>query len=177
VSSSVQPLVLVSGSELRSMTTLDSKSFLDFCILMGTDASPRIPGIGPARAYKAIMQYGSIESIIAQDKYRDRIDDIDAFMVMVNNAREVFGKAPPIPEGISLEQGEYNAEEVERWLRDTHGVMFMSQEQVNEGVELEKEQEWEVDKTEGSVKVEEWDETWDQAVVGESTDPEVSTPR
>jgi flap endonuclease-1 len=159
------------------MTTLDSKSFLDFCILMGTDASPRIPGIGPARAYKAIMQYGSIESIIAQDKYRDRIDDIDAFMVMVNNAREVFGKAPPIPEGISLEQGEYNAEEVERWLRDTHGVMFMSQEQVNEGVELEKEQEWEVDKTEGSVKVEEWDETWDQAVVGESTDPEVSTPR
>jgi flap endonuclease-1 len=109
------------------MTTLDSKSFLDFCILMGTDASPRIPGIGPSRAYKAIMQYGSIESIIAQDKYRDRIDDIDAFMVMVNNAREVFGKAPPIPEGISLEQGEYNAEEVEGWLRDSHGVMFMSQ--------------------------------------------------
>jgi flap endonuclease-1 len=159
------------------MTTLDSKSFLDFCILMGTDASPRIPGIGPARAYKAIMQYGSIESIIAQDKYRDRTDDIDAFMVMVNNAREVFGKAPPIPEGISLEQGEYNAEEVERWLRDSHGVMFMSQEQVNEGVELEKEQEWDIEKTESSVKVEEWDETWDQAVVGESTDSEVSTPR
>jgi flap endonuclease-1 len=159
------------------MTTLDSKSFLDFCILMGTDASPRIPGIGPARAYKVIMQYGSIESIIAQDKYRDRIDDVDAFMVMVNNAREVFGKAPPIPEGISLEQGEYHAEEVERWLRDAHGVMFMSQEQVNEGVEMEKGQEWDVERTEGSVKVEEWDETWDQAVVGESTDPEVSTPR
>jgi flap endonuclease-1 len=159
------------------MTTLDSKSFLDFCILMGTDASPRIPGIGPARAYKAIMQYGSIESIIAQDKYRDRIDDIDVFMVMVNNAREVFGKAPPIPEGISLEQGEYNEEEVERWLRDSHGVMFMSQEQVNEGVELEKGQEWDVESTEDTVKVEEWDETWEQAVVGESTGPEVSTPR
>jgi flap endonuclease-1 len=156
------------------MTTLDSKSFLDFCILMGTDASPRIPGIGPARAYKAIMQYGSIESIIAQDKYRDKIDDIDEFMFMVNNAREVFGKAPPIPEGISLEQGEYNAEEVEGWLRDTHGVMFMSQEQVSEGVELKKEQEWDIEKTESSVKVEEWDEKWDQAVVGESTDPEVS---
>jgi 5'-3' exonuclease len=159
------------------MTTLDSKSFLDFCILMGTDASPRIPGIGPSRAYKAIKQYASIESIIAQDKYRDKIDDIDGFMVMVNNAREVFGKAPPIPEGISLEQGEYNAVEVEEWLRDTHGVMFMSQEQVNEGVELEKEQDWEVERTEGSVKVEEWDENWDQEMVDEPIDYEVSTPR
>jgi len=158
------------------MTTLDSKLFLDFCILMGTDASPRIPGIGPARAYKAIKQYGSIESIIAQDKYRAKIDDIDAFMVMVNNAREVFGKAPPIPEGISLEQGEYKAEEVEGWLRDKQGVMFMSQEQVNEGVESEKHQEWEVESTEDTVRVGEWDEKWDQAVVGESTDSEVSTP-
>jgi len=143
---------------------------------MGTDASPRIPGIGPARAYKAIKQYGSIESIIAQDKYRAKIDDIDAFMVMVNNAREVFGKAPPIPEGISLEQGEYKAEEVEGWLRDKQGVMFMSQEQVNEGVESEKHQEWEVESTEDTVRVGEWDEKWDQAVVGESTDSEVSTP-
>ena len=143
---------------------------------MGTDASPRIPGIGPARAYKAIRQYGSIESILAQDKYRAKIDDVDAFMVMVNNAREVFGKAPPIPEGISLEQGEYKAEEVEGWLKDVHGVMFMSQEQVNEGVESEKEQEWAVESTEDTVRVEEWDEKWDQAVLGESTDPEVSTP-
>jgi 5'-3' exonuclease len=144
---------------------------------MGTDATPRIPGIGPSRAYKAIKQYGSIESIIAQDKYREKIDDIDGFMVMVNNARGVFGKAPPIPEGISLEQGEYKAEEVEEWLRDTHGVMFMSQEQVNEGVELEKEQEWAVERTEDSVKVEEWNERWDQAAVDGSTNDEVLAPR
>lgn len=136
---------------------------------MGTDASPRIPGIGPSRAYKAIKQYGSIEAILAQDKYRDKVQDIDVLMVMVNNAREVFGKAPPIPEGISLEQGEYNAEEVEEWLRDTHGVMFMSQDQINEETEVSKDQEWLVEDTEEKATLETWDEKWDQAVVDEST--------
>jgi flap endonuclease-1 len=170
----MQPLFLVSGSELRSMSTLDSKAFLDFCILMGTDASPRIPNVGPSRAYKAIKQYGSIEAIVAQDKYRDKIEDLDAFMIRVNNAREVFGKAPPIPEGISLEQGEYNAEEVERWLRDTHGVMFVSQDQVGEAAEAEEGQEWVVETTlssqdQSKQKLEEWDERWDQAVVDEPT--------
>ena len=152
------------------MTTLDSKSFLDFCVLMGTDASPRIPGVGPARAYKAIKQYGSIEAILAQDKFRDKIEDVDAFMVMVNNAREVFGKAPPIPEGMSLEQGTYDAEEVEEWLRDEHGVMFMSQEQVNDVAESDMEQDWVVDNTQETVRAEVWDEEWDQAVVAESTE-------
>jgi len=152
------------------MTTLDSKSFLDFCVLMGTDASPRIPGVGPARAYKAIKQYGSIEAILAQDKFRDKIEDVDAFMVMVNNAREVFGKAPPIPEGMSLEQGTYDAEEVEEWLRDEHGVMFMSQEQVNNAAESAKEQEWAVEDDQETVRAEVWDEEWDQAVVDESTE-------
>ena len=152
------------------MTTLDSKSFLDFCALMGTDASPRIPGVGPARAYKAIKQYGSIEAILAQDKFRDKIEDVDAFMVMVNNAREVFGKAPPIPEGIRLEQGTYDAEEVEEWLRDEHGVMFMSQEQVNNVAESAKEQEWAVEDDQETVRAEVWDEEWDQAVVDESTE-------
>lgn len=152
------------------MTTLDSKSFLDFCVLMGTDASPRIPGVGPARAYKAIKQYGSIEAILAQDKFRDKIEDVDAFMVMVNNAREVFGKAPPIPEGIRLEQGTYDAEEVEEWLRDEHGVMFMSQEQVNNVAESAKEQEWAVEDDQETVRAEVWDEEWDQAVVDESTE-------
>jgi len=152
------------------MTTLDSKSFLDFCALMGTDASPRIPGVGPARAYRAIKQYGSIEAILGQDKFRDKIEDVDAFMAMVNNAREVFGKAPPIPDGISLEQGEYDAEEVEEWLRDKHGVMFMSQEQVNNVAESAKEQKWAVEDDQETVRAEVWDEEWDQAVLDESTE-------
>ena len=91
-------------------------------------------------------------------------------MKMVSNARDVFGKAPPIPEGLSLEQGVYNEKEVEDWLRDTHGVMFMSAEQVAEVAEGEGSQEWAVDPGEHhTAKVEEWDETWDQAVVDEPT--------
>lgn len=77
-------------------------------------------------------------------------------MKMVSNARDVFGKASPIPEGLSLEQGVYDEKEVEDWLRDTHGVMFMSAEQVAENAEGEKSQEWAVDPREqDTAKVEE----------------------
>jgi 5'-3' exonuclease len=151
------------------MTTLSSSSFLDFCILCGTDASPRIPSIGPNRAYKLIQKFGSIEAILAQDKYRDKIEDIEGFKKMVSNAREVFGKAPPIPEGPSLEQGVYDEKEVEDWLKDVHGVMFVNPEEMAENAEVEKPQEWAVDLGQETARVEEWDETWDRAVVDEST--------
>jgi flap endonuclease-1 len=146
------------------MTTLTSTAFLDFCILCGTDASPRIPGIGPKRAFKLISEHGSIEAILAINKYRDKIDDLESFMSMVKNAREVFGTAPPIPEGLTLEQGEYDEAEVEEWLRDTHGVMFLDQEQVSEMAEIGLEQEWPVGDSQ-SVQVEDWDESWDRPVL------------
>jgi len=123
------------------------------------------------------MKFGSIEAILAQDKYRDKLEDIEGFMKMVSNARDVFGKAPPIPEGLSLEQGVYDEKEVEDWLRDTHGVMFMSAEQVAEIAEGEKPQEWAVDPGEqDTARVEEWDETWDQVVVDEPTPTDEDLP-
>lgn len=116
------------------------------------------------------MKFGSIEAILTQDKYRDKLEDIEGFMKMVGNARDVFGKAPPIPEGLNLEQGVYDEKEVEDWLKDTHGVMFMSAEQVAENAEGEESQEWPVRPgQQDPAGVEEWDETWDQVVVDEPT--------
>lgn len=126
MSSSKEPLTLISSQRLRETTTLTQQAFLDFCILLGTDASPRIPNIGPARAFKLMLKYNSIESILAAEPtIKARIPDIDAFMAMVHNARNVFGRLPPLPEGISLEQGLFELDKVEEWLREEHGVVFM----------------------------------------------------
>jgi flap endonuclease-1 len=174
VSSSQKPLVLISSSQLRSKSELSPSAFVDFCILLGTDASPRIPGVGPKRAFTLIKEHGSIENILQQEKYRTKVD-MEGFMTMVGNAREVFGKAPPIPDGVSLEQGVYDEVEVEAWLRDTHGVMFVEQEQVGD-----VDQAWEVDSTGETLRpsgeLKEWDESWDQAILDrESKEP--SSPR
>ena len=39
------------------------EQFLDFCIMCGTDYNPNIPNVGPAKAYKFIKTYGSIENL------------------------------------------------------------------------------------------------------------------
>lgn len=95
-------------------------------------------------------------------------------MEMVKNAREVFGKLPPIPEGLSLEQGDYDAKKVEAWLRDEHGVMFVYSDQVEEDI-TGGDQLWEVSDmdTDGveAVADQVWDEQWDAVVLDEQYAP------
>jgi len=115
---------------------------LDFCVLLGTDASPRIPGIGPVKARKLIEKYGSIEAILANEsKVAKAVDEnLVGFMDQVRAARKVFGELPPIPEGITLEQGVWNEEVVEEWLKANHGIQF------SEDLEpVESEDEYELD--------------------------------
>ena len=47
-----------------SHTGLTMNQFVDLCILLGCDYVPKIPGIGPQRAWDAIKTYGSIEGLI-----------------------------------------------------------------------------------------------------------------
>lgn len=51
--------------DLLKKTSLTASQFLDFCIMCGTDYNKNIPRIGPARAYKLISEFGSIEKIAA----------------------------------------------------------------------------------------------------------------
>lgn len=46
---------------------ISDEQFLDFCILLGTDYTSTIPGIGPARALKLIKEHNSIEGILAAE--------------------------------------------------------------------------------------------------------------
>ena len=64
ISNRKDPLTIVSGAKVRTTLELTRESFVDFALLLGTDFSQRIKNVGPARAYRFIKEYGSIERII-----------------------------------------------------------------------------------------------------------------
>ena len=106
---------------MREATELSPQSYLDFCIMLGTDASPRIKDIGPTRAFKLINQHGSIETLLeANPKIRQKT--VAGYMDMVASARQVFQDLPPLPDALDLEQGVWDDEVVERWLEEEQGV-------------------------------------------------------
>jgi hypothetical protein len=81
---------------------------------------------------------------------------VEGFLEMVRNAREVFGKTPPLPEGLEVEQGEWDEWKLERWLEEIHGIRFVDP---RAGAEGEEGDVVEGDEREGSVR---WDEVIDE---------------
>ncbi|KAI9476166.1 MAG: PIN domain-like protein [Benjaminiella poitrasii] len=59
-----RPILSIDPIQARTDLQLSRESFIDFCILCGTDFSGTIQGIGPHRALAAIKKYGSIESLL-----------------------------------------------------------------------------------------------------------------
>ena len=124
IGSSSTALAYLSGEMVREASGMTSAQFLDFCVLLGTDASPRIHKVGPVTAAKLIHQYGSIESILENEpKIAARIPE--GYINMVANARAVFARLPPLPEGISIEQGTWDEHDVATWLATEHGIRFV----------------------------------------------------
>ena len=110
------PLVVISGAEVRGDLALDPASFVDFALLLGTDFSPRIKNVGPARALRFIRAHGSIERVLeCEPKYPPRVPQ-DAYLTLVGQARLVFENLPPIPEVEMLRPKESDEEEVQRVL-------------------------------------------------------------
>lgn len=78
-----------------------------------------------------MLKYGSIEKMLASEpKIAEKLlssnveGGQEGFMSMVRNARELFGKLPPVPKGVTIEQGRWSEKEVEEWLAVVHGVGF-----------------------------------------------------
>jgi flap endonuclease-1 len=112
ITSRDKALLLISGSEVRSALHLDARALIDFALLLGTDFTPRIRNIGPHRALQYIRKYGTIESILAEEKrYVPRVP-LQTYLHAVREAREVFVKLPPLPGPHMLEQKEYREGEV-----------------------------------------------------------------
>lgn len=53
----------INYEKLLSALELTSDSFLDFCIMCGTDYNKNIPRVGPAKAFTLISHYENIDSI------------------------------------------------------------------------------------------------------------------
>lgn len=97
ITNRLEPLVIVSGAEVRAELDLNQDSFIDFALLLGTDFSQRIVNVGPTRAYKFIKDHGSIERIIElETKYEPKLSR-EAYLAQVGIARLVFKTLPAVP--------------------------------------------------------------------------------
>ncbi|KAF9653554.1 PIN domain-like protein [Thelephora ganbajun] len=106
VTSGTEPLTLIEGHEVRDALDMDSSQFLDFALLLGTDFTDRIRNVGPIRALKFILCYGSIEKIIeGEPKYAPKITTAD-YLEQIRVARAVFQFRPtvPAPERLKVRQ-------------------------------------------------------------------------
>ncbi|KAK2464559.1 hypothetical protein APHAL10511_003417 [Amanita phalloides] len=93
-----EPLMVLSGPDVRATLELNYDSFIDFALLLGTDFSERIKNVGPARALKFIKEYGSIERVLSSEvKYPPRLP-ADAYLAQVELARMIFRTLPPVPD-------------------------------------------------------------------------------
>jgi flap endonuclease-1 len=115
ISSRSEPLVVVSGEDVRTSLELDRPAFVDFALLLGTDFSQRIKNLGPSNAYQLIRKHGTIEQILeaieAQPKYILKVSP-DIYLAQVQIAREVFGTLPPVPPASALEAGKKSDEDI-----------------------------------------------------------------
>lgn len=121
VATTSKPMEIVEGNCLRSAFSLSPVQFIDFLVLLGTDASSRIPGVGPVKAMKLIQKHDTIEGILdANEKLRelagpDYLQEVDA-------AREVFAVLPPLPRREDLETPQTDENAVLDYLRQKHGI-------------------------------------------------------
>lgn len=117
IASRAGPLVIISGADVRGVLQLDRARFVDFALLLGTDFSPRIKNVGPARALRFIRAHGSIERVLeAEPQYPPRVPP-EAYLAQVGLARLVFETLPPTPDVDLLRQKDYDEKEVTRVLR------------------------------------------------------------
>jgi len=106
ISSRSEPLVVVSGADVRTSLELDRPAFVDFALLLGTDFSQRIKNLGPTGAYQFIRRHGTIEGILkaieTQPRYTLKVPR-EVYLAQIQIAREVFGTLPPLPHASAME--------------------------------------------------------------------------
>ncbi|KAH9599590.1 XPG N-terminal [Trypanosoma melophagium] len=60
-----RPIAEYHLSDILAQTGLTMPQFIDLCILLGCDYVPKIPGIGPQKAWEGVKKHGSIEALMA----------------------------------------------------------------------------------------------------------------
>lgn len=81
--SSSDVCIRVTNESLLNGLELESKQFLDLCIMCGTDYNPNIPRVGSKTAYKHILKHGGIEQIADETR-------LDTTILNHNRVRQLF---------------------------------------------------------------------------------------
>ena len=97
-------LLHISGAEVREALELSQPTWIDFALLLGSDFSARLPGLGPHTAIKLIRDAQSIETLLEIQKKRVKgkqyLPDPEIgeaeYMAQIELGREVFRTLPPI---------------------------------------------------------------------------------
>ena len=71
---------------------------MDFALLLGTDFSSRLRGIGPSRALEFIQTHKSIERIVKVEQHCQVQGTMGKYLKQIRTARRVFRKLPPLPD-------------------------------------------------------------------------------
>lgn len=84
-----ETVIEINRKDLLTDLGLSSESFLDFCILCGTDYNVNVKGLGPEKSFKLIQDYKSIEKISeVKDKNGEKKYDIT--ILNHTKTRELF---------------------------------------------------------------------------------------
>ena len=102
ITSNADPLVVTFGTDVPDALNLSSESFVDFAILIGTDFSPRLKGLGPNRALKLIRSHQTIENVLANIDSRHAPESKEGYLESVTSARGMFTALPPVPDAKEL---------------------------------------------------------------------------
>lgn len=89
-----RPIAEIHLDDVLQQTGLSMDQFIDICILLGCDYVPKIPGIGPQKAWDAIQRYHNIEGIIANlDTTKHQVPED----FLYKEARRLFVQPDVIP--------------------------------------------------------------------------------
>jgi flap endonuclease-1 len=106
------PLVSVSARDVCRALRLSHTGFVEFALLLGTDFTPRIRGVGPSRALRFLHAHGSIERVVQAERQfspppppSSSLDAWSAYLESVRAARGVFETLPPVPDDALLRPG------------------------------------------------------------------------
>ncbi|KAI9250320.1 PIN domain-like protein [Sporodiniella umbellata] len=112
-----RPILVINPVIAREQLGLSKESFIDFCILCGTDFSGTITGIGPIRALSYIQKYKTIEGIVEDlHNINPKYSVQPSFDHIL--ARKVFKNLPPIPiEDFHYEESKADSERITELLQ------------------------------------------------------------
>jgi flap endonuclease-1 len=88
----------MSSEDVQKALQLKRKPFVDFALLLGTDFSPRLRGIGPCRALEYIQAHKTIERVVKAEEDCQLQGTAKKYLKQIRMARRVFRKLPPLPD-------------------------------------------------------------------------------